>query len=100
MECASAEFDCALYEWFYDDEDLDSVLGGEERTGENSKILSDVKDPDTYNFAQDFKAGTYELNGDQEIRARAAESNAMYHIERDWSNPGCQYSKEPYGPKK
>ena len=55
---------------------------------------------DPYNFAQDFKAGTYELNGDQEIRARAAESNAMYHIELDWANPGCQYSKEPYGPKK
>ena len=78
----------------------DGVVDREERTGGDVDILSDTGDCDTYNFARYFKAGTYELYGDEEIRARALEAHAVYHVELDWANPGCQYSNEPYGPKK
>ena len=46
-----------------------------------------------------FAPGVYDGYGDQEIRARAVEPNAVYYVELDWASPGCQYSKEPYGPK-
>lgn len=54
-----------------------------------------------YNFAQFFDVGNgYSEYGDEEIRMRAIERTAVYYVELDWANPGCQYSDKPYGPKK
>ena len=85
---ATAKYDSLMC--FWNDGDGDDVMDGEESRGDGG-IFSDVMNPDTYNFAQYFSAQSgYDKYGDQEIRARAAEPGAEYHVELDWANPGCQ----------
>ena len=76
------------------------VMDSEERSGGNCSIVSDIENCDTYDFARFFASATYKSYGDEEIRARKIEPAAEYHVELDWSNPGCQYSSNPSGPKK
>ena len=100
IETAYAELKVKTFLWSSGDRDGDRMMDRDERGGGDTGILSDTEDCDTYDFAQYFKDGTYGGCGDQEIRARAVEPTAVYHVELDWSNPGCQYSDVPYGPKK
>lgn len=76
------------------------VMDSEERNGGNFGIVSDMGNRDTYNFASVSGGSCYSQYGDEEIRMRALEPNAVYNVGLDWSNPGCQYSSNPYGPKK
>ena len=104
IEAAVEEIKRRMFEWQSGDADEDSgdgVIDNEERSGAGSGIKSDMKNRDTYNFAQFFDVGTgYSEYGDEEIRMRAIERTAVYYVELDWANPGCQYSDKPYGPKK
>ena len=98
IEYAYAELKFRTWKWICYDDDLDFVLDSEERNGGSSGIVSNMGNPDTYNFAQ-FFSGDYSGCGDNEIRMRALEPNAVYNVGLDWSNPGCQYSSSPFGPK-
>lgn len=64
---------------------------------------SDANDSDTYDLRSLIGEMGYARYGDQEIRARICEMNygkieSMYHVDRDWADPGCQHAR-PYGPK-
>ena len=61
-------------------------------------IMTSPNNPDTYHIR--FRWSQYALSGDQELRARRAETDKTItlHPERDWANPGSQHANQ-FGPK-
>ena len=100
IEYAYAKLVFLTWKWLCGDGDRDGVTDSEERDGGSAGIVSDMDNRDTYNFASATGNSCYSEYGDEEIRMRALETNAVYNVGMDWSNPGCQYSRNPYGPKK
>ena len=59
-----------------------------------------MENGDTYGFSGNFDGyNGYMIYGDEEVRMRAIEVNAVYHKDLDWSNPGCQ-SRDKRGPQR
>ena len=81
------------------DDDGDHVYDGGEKSA--YKGLYSLEDnPDTYGIAQLPDWTSYRAYGDDEVRARLLETNTSedrYHVDCDWSNPGCQH-ETPFGP--
>ena len=81
------------------DDDGDHVHDGGEKSVYKS-VYSLVDNPDTYGISQLPGWTSYHSYGDDEVRARLLEANMpdnWYHVERDWSDPGCQHGI-PFGP--
>ena len=62
-------------------------------------IKSDPANSDTYNLVGLY-GPTYSSYGDEDTRCRKKEMTLtiLYHVEKDWANPGCQTLPKPYGP--
>lgn len=73
--------------WGYDS-DHDRILDSSENGLDG--IISDEKNPDTYNLGQ--FGGNYGAYGDEDIRCRKLELRKSIPVfpEKDWANPGCQ----------
>lgn len=76
------------------DRDGDFVLDADEE-GCKWGVASDPADPDTYQMA--LISAVYARYGDNEVRARLAETNDLensYFPQKDWSVPGSQYQRK------
>ena len=81
------------------DDDGDHVYDGGEKSAYKG-LYSREDNPDTYGIAQLPDWTSYRAYGDDEVRARLLETNTSedrYHVDCDWSNPGCQH-ETPFGP--
>lgn len=81
------------------DDDGDHVYDGGEKSAYKG-LYSREDNSDTYGIAQLPDWTSYRAYGDDEVRARLLETNTSedrYHVDCDWSNPGCQH-ETPFGP--
>lgn len=85
--------------------DKDDVLGdGVFDAGERSGYLGICTYDhlrDTLGLAGRYAEGSYASYGDNELRCRIKSSEDLeskYHVERDWSNPGCLHQNQ-HGPQ-